>query len=481
MNLDDATMKKYGVFETPAWVFKQYVYPRISNVLQEYAWVDLFCGGGNLVLPILEYIPVDERAEFFQNHVFLYDVLPEMVEEAIRHAVRLGVPRDIAEKNIHVRDTLREYPKEIFEKGFPVYHITNPPYLYIGYIVKNEKYRFWLDYFRDEREGLQDLYQLALYNDVVHGMDRMIYIIPTNFLYGSSVSNKIRRLVLERYNIREAILFEKRIFDYTGQHVGIFFFERKSSPGHSQQVFKVTRVNKTKSTRIITITPRNNYRAGTEFHEFIVKYRSWRPLKVDFYLYMKELLDNKGEHKVVCIDANRYVSGSYERRVLYVNKPLYEKIRNNILFVRTLDGVRESERAGLYVIREVFDADCIVVSNNPYRTHPIQLFFTPMLSIEEQLLLRDYFNLLLDYFRELTDSEFMTTYKYSNTSFTRKYLGLTQVKKLIETFPIMNLSEAEKTTLRRLVDARDAEGLIELLGGKNTVFSEVCGLAKRSI
>lgn len=91
---------------------------------------------------------------------------------------------------------------------------------------------------------------------------------------------------------------------------------------------------------------------------------------------------------------------------------------------------------GLYKIRDIFDVDGLLVPKAKYRTHPIQLFIEPPLSVEDQILLKDYFNLILEFFREKTDSEFMTTYKYSKSEYTRKYLGLSQVKKLIQTFPL---------------------------------------------
>ncbi|MEM3449802.1 MAG: N-6 DNA methylase [Nitrososphaerota archaeon] len=461
--MSDFERKKYGAFETPVWVFEKYIYPKISNMLYDYIWVDMFCGCGNLILPILSHIPLDRRAEFFRNHVFLFDVLPEMVEQAIENAVRLSVPRSIAEENIRVRDSIREYPKEVLRKGLPVYHITNPPYMYIGYIVKNKDYKFWLDYFKGEQEGLQDLYQLALFNDVKHGVGRMIYIIPTNFLYGSSVSNKIRKIVLEHYNIREVVVFEKQIFDYTGQHVGIFFFERKPHPGHSPQTFKVLKINKAEVEKTLTVVPINNYRAGVSFYEFTRTFKSRNPLKTSFYLFIDEVLKNKGDLKVMCVDSNKYSGGIYSRQTFYVNYELYEKIKNNDLFIKTLDGVKESEKAGLYSIREVFNADCIIVSKKPYRTHPIQVFIEPFLNKEDRDLLMKYFNLILNYFRELTDSEFMTTYKYSDANFTRKYLGLTQVKALIETFPILETSADEKEKLKQLIESQNTEGVISFI------------------
>jgi len=78
-------------------------------------------------------------------------------------------------------------------------------------------------------------------------------------------------------------------------------------------------------------------------------------------------------------------------------------------------------------------------------------------------LLKDYFNLILEYFRDITDSEFMTTFKYSNSDYVRKYLGLSQTKKLIETFPILLLSPEQKELLRILVAQKNVEGIKDLL------------------
>ena len=104
-----------------------------------------------------------------------------------------------------------------------------------------------------------------------------------------------------------------------------------------------------------------------------------------------------------------------------------------------------------------------MVSKEKYRTHPIQVFLHPTLSIEDQILLRDYFNLVLEYFREITDSEFMTTYKYSDSEYTRKYLGLSQAKALIQTFPILEMNDEEKLTLKDLISKKDGEGLVSYI------------------
>jgi hypothetical protein len=69
---------------------------------------------------------------------------------------------------------------------------------------------------------------------------------------------------------------------------------------------------------------------------------------------------------------------------------------------------------------------------------------------------------MLEHFREITDSEFLTTFKYSTSDYVRKYLGLTQAKKLLETFPL-DLSQSEKSLFSSLIEGKDIEGIKNLL------------------
>jgi hypothetical protein len=133
------------------------------------------------------------------------------------------------------------------------------------------------------------------------------------------------------------------------------------------------------------------------------------------------------------------------------------------LFLRTLDTGNWEGRVGIYNIKEIFGVDGIVVTKEKYRTHPIQIFITPELGQDDLLLLKNYFNLMLEYFRDITDSEFLTTFKYSNSDYVRKYLGLSQAKKLIETFPIHSMSRDEKKMLKILIEQKNVEGIKEAL------------------
>jgi hypothetical protein len=57
----------------------------------------------------------------------------------------------------------------------------------------------------------------------------------------------------------------------------------------------------------------------------------------------------------------------------------------------------------------------------------------------------------------------MTTYKYSESAYTRKYLGLSQAKALIETFPYLGLSAGERERLRGALRAGDSDAILQVI------------------
>ncbi len=452
--------REFGVHLTSIDIFKRFILPEIKDILYKYTWIDLFAGEGNLILPILELIPKNKRIEFFKDHIFLFDIQKEMVKRAIENAKNYGIPHKVAQKNIQIKDTLQNYPDfKLFK--YPPYHITNPPYLYLGYIAKNSERN--LKYFTGPNEGYQDLYQIALINDLRHGLEKMIYIIPTNFLFGFSVSNKIRNDFFPFYNVSKAIIFERKIFEFTGTNVCICFFERKPAPSNAPITFKALKINSRVIEKEYKLSPKNFYRAGGEFDEFISCFKSPTPLKIKFYLTIDEVEKNKGNIPVKLLDVNHFSKGYFRFNTYMVNQKLYNKLKNNPLFVRTLDTGSWNGRAGIYNVQEIFGVDGILVTKEKYRTHPIQIFITPQLTPDDLLLLKNYFNLMLEYFRDITDSEFLTTFKYSTSDYIRKYLGLLQTKKLLETFPVHLMSPENKKILRILIDQKNIEGIKDVL------------------
>ncbi len=457
--------RTFGEHLTSVRIFHEYIFPHIKHDIHKYIWVDLYAGEGNLVLPILEYVSTTERVDFFRERIFLFEIQLELVKKSIEKAKYYGVPEKLAAENIIQKDTLREFPKNILGKEYPVFHITNPPYLYIGYIVKQGGRN--LTYFEGINKGYQDLYQIALINDLRNTISKMIYIIPSNFLFGDSCSNKIRKDFLKFYKIQKVYLFEDKIFEHTGTHVGIFFFERKKNICDEKLNFTGIKIkNGEMKKKEYILKPENNYRAGNNFEEFVKLFKAKKQIEVKFYLTEDLISQNKGNEIIEVIDANNFNGKTYEKRFIEVSSKFKKEILLNILFVRTVDTGTSDGKAGLYEIKEIFGVDGIFASK-PFRTHPIQIFFHPKLSIEDQICLKEYFNLLLEYFREIDDSEFLTTFKYSETDYTRKYMGLTRVKQLIQTFPILDLSEKEKVEFKNLIDKKDTYKIIEFIKSKN--------------
>ncbi len=458
--------RTYGAHLTSKDIFLNYIYPEIKTKIRltDFLWMDLYAGEGNLILPLLEFIPQEERIDFFKDHIFLSDVQPEMIDKCIYNAQNCGIPVDIARRNILLRDNLRGFPEILQRSQLPIYHITNPPYLYLGYIRKHTETQKYLKLFQDENEGYQDLYQIAMMSDLKNNIQNLIYIIPSNFLFGASVSNKFRRDFLKHYQIKKMCIFEKKIFKHTGTNICIGFFLRKQISKAEIQRFEGIKIKKDDLIlkKEYLLDPIHKYRAGSEFDDFLKEYKAQKPLEVSYYLLRSQVIENFGDNEIYVIDANFYQNNKYRRKILQVNDDLKQKIESNILYVRTVDTGSYDGRAGLNFIKEDYDVDAIYVSGNTYRTHPIHLFLDPSLPNEYQILLKFYFNFILEHFRKELDSEFLTTYKYSQADYTRKYLGLTQVRKLIETFPY-HISKEKKEELERLIKNKEFDNILHFL------------------
>jgi len=460
-----AFRRSYGIHLTSSEISLNYIYPEIQDKLWKYRWIDLYAGEGNLILPVLNLIPSKDRIKFFENHIFLFDIHPEMVDICIKNAKNYGIPPEVASNNIKLRNNLESFPISLKNEQLPLYHITNPPYLYLGYIRKHKETQEHLKLFKGENEGYQDLYQIAMINDLRNNIENLIYIIPSNFLYGASVSNKFRLDFLKYYQIKKMLIFETKIFENTGTNICIGFFKRKQIPKSEKIKFRGIKIKKKDVIfeKNYVLAPEFNYRAGSEFDRFLNEYRALEPLIVKYYLLKKDVLNNRGVNKLNAIDANAYHNNRYNNLILQVNDKLKDLIESNILYIRTVDTGSINGRVGLGVISEDFNVNGIYVSGNTYRTHPIQLFFEPKITPNEQKLLKDYFNFILETFREKLDSEFLTTYKYSKAEYTRKYLGLTQTRKLIQTFPYRKISHEIKENFVNIIEKRNFNKILELL------------------
>ncbi len=457
--------RSYGIHLTSKDIFLKYIFPEIQDRLWSFKWIDLYAGEGNLILPILDSISPENRVRFFEDHIYLSDIQSEMIEKCINNAEKYGIPYKVAARNIKLRDNLESFPIFLKSRKYPLFHITNPPYLYLGYIRKHKETQKYLNLFKDKNEGYQDLYQIAMINDLRNNIQNLIYIIPSNFIFGASVSNKFRKDFLKFYRINKIIIFETKIFEYTGTNICIGFFKKKATPKYENVKFKGIKIKKQNQLikKHYVLKPEFKFRAGSEFDEFLKEYHAKSPLKINYYLLKKEVMKHKGNNEINVIDANDYKNNEYKKLILRIDNTLNQKIESNILYVRTVDTGSYNGRVGLGIIKDDYNVKGIYVSGNTYRTHPIQIFFEPRISPKDQKLIKIYFNFMLETYRKKLDSEFLTTYKYSEANYTRKYLGLTQTRKLIETIPFIEMNLEHKKKLKKLVNGKKVEEILELL------------------
>lgn len=439
----------YGIHFTSVEIFNQYILPQIRDSIQKYLWVDLFCGEGNLIVPLLNLVPEKDREQFFSEHILCFDIKEDAIDKAVGKAMEYGIPKSLARERIKVRDTLKDYPQ--FESKHPVFHITNPPYLYLGYIRKHEKAVNELLYFRGRNKGYQDLYQIALMNDLRHEIKNMIYIIPSNFLFADAGSNKIREDFLKYYKISNCFIFEKKIFTNTGTNVLIARFERTDLINR-KIVFNAYKINSKMEKLKYTLLEQNRFKPNNQYIDYLKDNFKKDHLRVSFYLDYDEILNNSGDHEIVLLNSKKYSGGKYTKEVFHVNESLYRKLKSNPLFIRTVDTGSPHGKAGIYSIQKEFAADGIYVVGATYRTNPIQIFIEPRLSEDENICLMELFNKILNDLRERTGGDFLTTYKYSaNPKYVRKYLGLKKVKELLKTISVRDLRDFNSESLAAMM------------------------------
>ncbi len=102
--IDTKHRRSLGVHLTSRDIFLTYIFPEIKDELWHYSWIDLYAGEGNLLLPILSSIPIEKRVKFFKEHIHLFDVQPEMTQKCINNAETYGIPFDVANRNIKLRN-----------------------------------------------------------------------------------------------------------------------------------------------------------------------------------------------------------------------------------------------------------------------------------------------------------------------------------------------------------------------------------------
>lgn len=431
--------------------------PYLLPFLRTHLFADLFAGAGNLLLPLLREIPPEERGVWALKHLLLVDIEEEAVV-ALREALRREGLSPEAVRTIARRgDSLRESPP--WPDGLPVFHVTNPPYLYLGRIRKDASLRHLLPLFANARET--DLYALALRRDLQHPqVVRAAYVLPASFLNGKE-GEGIRRSFLDAFRLEALWLWEVAVFPDTDILVGLFLFARKPRPlPEAQRVpLRLVGANGVRE-GLLLLRPERNYRPGEEFWSFVEAHQPPEPLRYRLYLPLEEVANRPGPVELDLVDASRRIGGGYARFRLGLEPPLAEALRSSPLYLRTLDSGRWEGRAGIRPASEL-GGEAVVFSGKPHRTHPIALLFQG-LDQEGSLLAAQAFNLLLEHFRDRCQSLFLADYKGSRSArYPRKYLGLETAKALLGVFPQDLFFPRERGALREALGS--GEALLRLL------------------
>lgn len=450
-----------GQHFSPEVYFQRHLRERLLPHLETHLFADLFGGQGALLLPLLEALPLEERNAWAKEHLYLADLDEKALEQARARLVALGVSPETARQVAERRDTLRSYPAERLA-GRAVYHVTNPPYLYLGRVRKTPGLRHLLPLFQNSAHT--DLYALALENDLRHPwVQRAAYLLPANFLFGEEAGS-IRRAVLDVFWLEGAVVVDRPSFESTDVHVGVFFLVRKERPRAEPQEVPV-RVEDPGGVwqGTLRLRPEEDYRPGGAFRQFLWEARAEEPVGYRLYLPMAEVLARRGPVPLRVADASRHArGGGYAVAQVQVEEALASALLRSPLYLRTLDTGKADKRAGIRPVAEL-GAEAVVHSGKPYRTHPIALLLD--LDQEGSLLVAETFNALLEYFRSLERSAFLTGYKGSKgAEYPRKYLGLGLAEGLLRTLPKeVFASPRARERVRSLLRENRVEALMDLL------------------
>ncbi|MBI5700029.1 SAM-dependent DNA methyltransferase [Candidatus Saganbacteria bacterium] len=458
--MKDIITKKRGRFYTPQEIFNRYIYgPFLSDLkLSDYIIVDFFCGTGDLLIPLIErFDNIGERNKIFRENIFGFDIDGYALSIFKGRLLQMGIKEKYINENIIKKDTLKELPLDRLH-GKKIIHITNPPYLYKGYYVKQKETRELNGYFDNLDIPLQDLYQKALYNDVMGNLEMMIYIIPSNYLFGEVSAGAIRDAVFNRYSTDRIFWFTKQIFDETDINTIILRLKRKKTAVREIQDIKLIECNGREKESKIKLNPSNHYRAGFEWDEWLQKKKAKNHPDFEYYLKTEDLKNNKGKNEVCVYDFSISKCKKYS-----VNNEVCRKIRKNHLIIRTLDTGSNNGRIGIYEHSKIYGTAGLTTSKGCFRTTPIQILFYRELSYTDQIFIMKWCNYWLEYFRGKLNSIFLTTYRHTSKNYTRKIIGLKKVKELIFTCPVLSCGAEKKQAILRSIEAKSHAELLNII------------------
>ena len=400
---------QYGQYYTPKILTVKYDSLLKEKIDAGLRIVDPFVGEGNLLFDYLETIDKDKARQLIVDKKILgFDTdITAIKRVKDRFSKYFNLPielfNDIFVKNNSLKNNRCKSDDFIF---------TNPPYLARNTCQK----KFPKDFNRNfSKNSFNDYYEITLN---LYCKNEGIWIIPSNFL-SSKVMSKTRKKILSRFNICNAFLFEYPIFKDT--RISVVSFSTTTS-NSVQKNIKTTFVNKTSETvKYIDID-----KEGIICKEWenIANNNNYDVTQGLFRCDIKE-----GNFDVKMI--NEY----YEIEDFKVSEDIYNKINDNILFLRTADTGSEIGVLGLYTLKELFKEKGAVTSSLVTKKTSrlcVPLFFNHKKTIEEQLFIKDEVNRLLREYREKYNSIFLTNFKNATNVIQRKRITFKEVYSLIK-------------------------------------------------
>jgi hypothetical protein len=382
--------KKYklGQFNTTK---KDYILQGMEEYATGKQWVDPYAGDGDLL---------DWANLHGATSIEGFDVDPSKVSEIIKH-----------------QDTLLEPPN--FQNK---YVIANPPYLARNKCKDKTLY---------DKYNQDDLYKIALLT--INGCKGGIFIVPLNFL-SSVYANNIRDIFFKNYKIKYCKVFEERVFDDTDYTVCAFYFELRDQEKEIDTIDVLFRP----SNNIFSfqISKKHHWILGEEFYQYIdnIKHTGigrWTQNDMTDAFYQndeekieKETKDNRKRSKgdIFINDFNRES-----------NECFFEEALNDIILIRAMDTGTMDGRIGLFDIRQFSGSNkpiLLGLETSRNKAH-VKFYKNYRPTIEEQLKVIDLVNKKLEDFRQKYNSVFITAFRNSTESYSRKRISFDILYKMI--------------------------------------------------
>lgn len=246
--------------------------------------------------------------------------------------------------------------------------ITNPPFLYRNKSKDKTIYDIY---------NVSDLYKAALLSFLES--DGGIIILPLNFLCDED--SNLRNKFFEVFNIGYLNIFEETVFEDTSYTICSFYFYKKEHK-EQQNDFYVKFFPNNEEKRI-SLTKDTGWRLGGEFYNFLNNQKN---------IGITRLIENK--------------------------------IPNSNLYLRAIDTGTMNGRISLSICDEYIYGK---LSDRTFATIVLDKIYT----LEEQKIISEKFNNILEKYRLKYNSLFLTNYRNSTTSYSRKRISFDVSYRLI--------------------------------------------------